>query len=60
LATNAIEFMVHPKQGRPRYQTVKPGGNPSTVTITCPDCGTEHIVAHVAETIGVADNSALS
>jgi hypothetical protein len=60
LTTNVIEFLAFPQGGQRRYQYIKPGGNPSTVTITCPDCDMEHIVVGVMETIPVDDDIASS
>lgn len=60
LTNGKINFLV--KEGRDkghpvqRQQAIKVGGNPSAITIQCPDCGMEHHVVHTAEDTSINDD----
>lgn len=65
LTDNRLEFRAKERwEGRnnpvQRHQFIEPGGNPSVVTITCPDCGSRHIVANIKDGASIDDTVATS
>lgn len=51
LSNDTIELLVSKGPGGYKKQEISPKTNPSQLVITCPHCGTEHIVVGISEVI---------